>query len=291
MIACPPSPLWQLPITLGTALHRMTATSFVLADVSLSQHDAIQRMVPNLLRGPSLLAANNLVKGLVSAPGRPAGERAQDQSVLQLLLGTRGSFTAAHTHFYGADAYLHLLEGRKLWFVAPPEHGDGFRQLFKFNVPSATYSKKRADEYLAHGVQAVVQEAGDTVFIPGGWHHCVKNLSDSVAFGASYIRAWHLQHTLDYMEEVGEEVARSQFNIDGIFDAVQDGYWGISTTEGSKIQTRWKKLCKKWKVVAHQTEQEAKAAHDARERASAAAAASAACVCAAAPRDHACDQS
>jgi hypothetical protein len=173
----------------------------------------------------------------------------QEHDVFQLLIGTRGSFTAAHTDYYGAEAYIYLVEGKKLWFMAPPESKDVFmKELFKHNVPCSTPSKERTQAYKDAGIQAVIQNAGDTVFVPSGWVHCVKNLTDTIAIGHSYIRPWSLKHTLTYLEQQGEdeERAKSIFNIDGIFATVMEGNWGLFQEELTDIQERWQRLKQTW---------------------------------------------
>jgi hypothetical protein len=71
-----------------------------------------------------------------------------------------------------------------------------------------------------HQIFMIEQHAGDVVFMPGGWVHAVKNRTNTVAFGNSYIRPWKLTHTLDHILLVGWETAVVRINIKVLFQRV-----------------------------------------------------------------------
>jgi hypothetical protein len=232
-----------MPFTVGTALYRMSCTSFILSEINLTQNPIIKAYLRALQPGPALFTYNN-----IAAHVEPVKDTKQDHLNFQLLIGTRGSYTAAHTDFYGADAYIYLVEGTKLWFMAPPESKDAFMKIFKHNVPCSTPSKERNQEFKDADIHAIIQNAGDTVFVPGGWPHCVKNLTDTVAFGHSYIRPWNLKYTIEYLKEWGHEYADSNYNLEGIFNAVKEGDWGHMASRKSlqEAETKWENLKANW---------------------------------------------
>jgi len=196
--------------------------SYVLCDLSLtSTHNptAAEWAAP-LAHGPRLLQSHNLLQTVL-----PRAHEHADHAMLQMLIGTYGSFTAVHSDWYGADAYLQLQQGEKLWYLAPPEHESAFRRLFQGTKASKTVSvtsasKAHSDEMLRHGVHAVHQKAGDIIFVPGGWLHAVKNLTDTVAFGSNYLRGWKLPTLVRWAHKEGAasvDSATRPINVAGIF--------------------------------------------------------------------------
>ena len=211
-------------ISVRTALRR--SGSFVLSDIRLSSVAELASVVggPHLFRQQNLLAAT------------PQTAPHHDHEVCQMLVGTRGSYTDVHYDFYGADAYLQLMEGVKVWYIAPPEKQTAFRQVFEGkNVNVSKFTGEMTATLLDANVHAIVQHAGDVVFVPGGWLHCVKNLTATVAFGGSFLRAWKLPFTIDYLRTTQRELADTYVNWRGVFRTVQTGEWGVTQQELQEI--------------------------------------------------------
>jgi hypothetical protein len=203
---------------------RETKRSFVLNGILLGRGDIRSRAAvhafqhgPTLFRRFDLLALSALQHEALLNPAL------HDHIGMEIIIGTRGSFTPAHVDWYGASAFLQLQEGEKLWWLAPPEREAEFRALFENEVPvprakptqpqwhvSPRHAKAvsvtqcdaaRTERMLALGVQAIHQRAGDVVFIPSGWPHAVKNLTDTVAFGNNYIYAWGLPQLISWRRQ------------------------------------------------------------------------------------------
>lgn len=186
----------------------------MLSDINL----ATLKHISPLLPGPRLFQQQNLLTAVQTNPH----VETQDQHACQMLIGRRGSYTHPHTDWYGCDGYLHLLEGEKIWYLAPPQHHEPFYRIFEgknVNVTSHTADVHRElGEAQCH---VVVQRAGDTIFVPGNWLHCVKNLSDTVAIGGSYLRAWKLPFLISWLRSTSLEIADLQFNWRGIIEFVE----------------------------------------------------------------------
>jgi hypothetical protein len=120
------------------------------------------------------------------------------------------------------------VQGNKVWLCAPPEKRAQFIQLFGSpeqdgHAKGVRVSLLTAAEQafmLEHQIFMVEQHAEDVVFMPGGWIHAVKNRTDTIAFGNSYIRPWKLSLTLDYILLVGWEIAVARLNIRALFQRV-----------------------------------------------------------------------
>ena len=201
---------------------------FVLSDIPLGTLPEID----HLLNGPVLFQRHNLLPP--PTVDKPGG--------LQMLIGRRGSYTSVHYDWFGMDGYIHLLEGRKVWWIAPPHSQAAFRAILEpGNVNVSMLSGAMTSSLLSMGACAIVQQAGDVVFVPGGWVHCVKNLTDTVAFGGSYLRAWKLPYLIQYLISTTEEVAVQ--TADQLFDwrlaipaaTGQPALYGIDVDEASEI--------------------------------------------------------
>lgn len=219
-------------VTLRRALSRSRNTAFA---------DGTMRDIPGIepLRfGPPCLQANNL---LASVPER--SDQAHDHSVLQLLVASRATHTTVHSDFYACDGYLQLMEGEKLWLFAPNNQQETILRLFGKNVNVNKFTAADKQAMVDHHVQAVVQKAGDLLSVPAGWFHAVKNLTDIVAFGGSYLRPWKLEYHLLYLCQQPKVVIDSTINWRGIFDQIsaEKQTW-LSTADKKRILERYAAL-------------------------------------------------
>lgn len=163
--------------------------------------------------------------------------------MLPLSLG--GSYTAPHVDFFGSDAYLYLVSGEKLWFLAPAEKEAEFDALFKNEKHAATIrlTKEQKVYMRQHRMRVIHQHAGEIVFVPGGWPHMVKNLSDTVSFGNSYLRPWKMHLFLEFVRRHGLTYASRLINAVGVIRAWMDDdqqrKWGVTSDEVERVMKRW----------------------------------------------------
>ena len=98
------------------------------------------------------------------------------------FLGAKGSGAHLHAHVATFNA---LLYGRKHWFLIPPEYGmfDTHREQ---QMPIQRFLEVGLPAFEERGIKVIefIQQAGEIVFVPHEWMHCVYNLEDSV--GLSY---------------------------------------------------------------------------------------------------------
>lgn len=99
------------------------------------------------------------------------------------LLGPERSGSSLHVDPLSTSAWNTLLLGRKLWVLLSPNtrvdvFGPEVRAMDFFEHHLAKTIGKLGPE---NRLYYFVQEAGETVFVPSGWHHAVLNLEDTIA--------------------------------------------------------------------------------------------------------------
>ena len=87
----------------------------------------------------------------------------------------------------------------------------------------------------------LIQNAGDGIFVPSGWHHQVHNLSNTISVNQNWINACNLEHVWKSMlltlAEVQEEFAEAKSGFEDDFEWVQHCQLGLNTIFGMNF---WK---------------------------------------------------
>lgn len=91
-----------------------------------------------------------------------------------VYLGPGGTFTPLHRDVYGSYSWSANVVGRKVWWLFPPGTETQLRE------GSGLMFDVRGTEKEQLGVK-IVQEEGEVIFVPSGWHHQVVNI-DFVSF-------------------------------------------------------------------------------------------------------------
>lgn len=222
------------------ALNRnIVQSNWFLADASMSTSippSACESAF--LFNGPELFADQNLLHCTDSFKNN-------DHCRLHMNIGAPNSHIDPKVEPYGLDSYSYLLEGEKVWFLAPPPSIIPFRHLFANRTPLDHESTSFADHHRLN-IIAIHQKAGDAVYIPGGWIYVWQSVIQTIAFGSTYLRAWNLNHTIDYASEHSQQSVESGINIRGVFNTVKEGNWGVAPAELTSIDKRWSELTSNW---------------------------------------------
>ena len=216
-----------------------------------------------IFRGPSLFLPFNLLAATRSRFPH------HDHTLAQINIGKRGTHTNTHTDWYGADGAAQLMEGEKLWLMAPPHHAAAFNALFPqtkhFNLAPTNADPKVAERfealYALSGSCAVHQRTGDIIYVPGGWPHAVINLTDAVSIGWSYLRPWKLKGCLEWAREQGPEKTASVADLAAVFETTlatalpgsinplpELPFLGISAKEIQELRATWNALTLTWRT-------------------------------------------
>ncbi|KAJ9109017.1 hypothetical protein QFC21_000343 [Naganishia friedmannii] len=126
--------------------------------------------------------------------------------------GPPGTFTPVHRDVYGSYSWSSNIVGRKRWWLIPPEHTQLFRT--RSSKDDLVFDVREVDEALWEDkVLVVEQHAGETIFVPSGWHHQVENMDFCISinqnFASSHIMPtiYHnLLHSLSRVEDAISDV-------------------------------------------------------------------------------------
>ncbi|XP_047737301.1 2-oxoglutarate and iron-dependent oxygenase JMJD4 isoform X2 [Hyalella azteca] len=106
-----------------------------------------------------------------------------------VYLGPKGSWTPFHADVFQSYSWSANVCGRKKWIFFPP----GAEESLKDCMGSLPYDIAKSGQNLdALGALTVIQEPGETIFVPSGWHHQVWNLEDTLSINHNWINATNI---------------------------------------------------------------------------------------------------
>ncbi|XP_034362239.1 2-oxoglutarate and iron-dependent oxygenase JMJD4 isoform X1 [Arvicanthis niloticus] len=131
--------------------------------------------------------------------------------------GPRGTWSPFHADIFRSFSWSVNICGKKKWLFFPPGQEEALRDCHG-SLPYDVTSTELLDTHLYPRIQhnslpiEVIQEPGEMVFVPSGWHHQVYNLDDTISINHNWINGcnlanmWHfLQQELQAVQhEIGE---------------------------------------------------------------------------------------
>lgn len=191
-----------------------------------------------------------------------------------VLMGVQGAFTDFHIDFAASYVYYHVVWGEKVFLFAPPTPAN----LAAYKAWSS--SARQASEWLGyalHDMMRVTIRAGETMFIPAGWIHCVHTPQDTLVVGGNFLADYHvaMHWRLEEMEKATHVPRKFRFpHLVRLAWYVAYG-WHTRHTQAPdmvlapRVREGIAQLCKRldvevaWLAQPASTSKAAKAAHDA----------------------------
>jgi hypothetical protein len=94
--------------------------------------------------------------------------------------------TPLHADVFTSYSWSANIVGRKKWLLFPPHEEDHLRDLYgQLAYDAASEELNDHTKYKTYSKELksfnVIQEAGEIIFVPSGWHHQVWNLVNTYA--------------------------------------------------------------------------------------------------------------
>ena len=110
-----------------------------------------------------------------------------------ILMGPSRSGTGLHIDPLYTNAWVTLLQGKKRWMLFPPcTPPEQIGMNLEYQIPSIIWFRDYYDKVtspdwpISWKPTQIIQQPGETIFVPAGWPHLVVNLELSVAVTHNY---------------------------------------------------------------------------------------------------------
>uniref|UniRef100_A0A1I8ISJ6 Jumonji domain-containing protein 4 n=1 Tax=Macrostomum lignano TaxID=282301 RepID=A0A1I8ISJ6_9PLAT len=102
--------------------------------------------------------------------------------------------TPFHCDVFGSYSWSANIAGRKLWILLPP--GQEKKLLCRNRLPWDLGECSSETLSSLSGIR-LLQEPGDVLFVPSGWHHQVANLEACISINHNWFNACNARHCHD----------------------------------------------------------------------------------------------
>ncbi|KAJ2900389.1 hypothetical protein IWW38_000556 [Coemansia aciculifera] len=152
-------------------------------------------------------------------------EGVKDDDYKFAYMGGEGTWTAFHEDVFRSYSWSANICGSKQWILVPPEQNDLFTDVNGHWVHNLLdYDQKRFPRLHELKKFDVVQGPGETMFVPAGWWHQVRNLEDTISINHNWANEFNLQAMYERLRHDLEDVRRALSDVtamDGFEDHVQ----------------------------------------------------------------------
>ncbi|WRT68737.1 uncharacterized protein IL334_005717 [Kwoniella shivajii] len=141
-------------------------------------------------------------------------------------LGPAGTYTPLHRDVYGSYSWSANIVGRKIWWLFPPDklgsvkdkHGE-----LVFDV------RELKDE--GGGIK-ILQEEGEIIFVPSGWHHQVLNIDFCISINHNFFAS-------PTLPLIYETLCTSQLRVEEAISDVKEMIIERVGSEGDLWEKEW----------------------------------------------------
>ncbi|XP_044150048.1 2-oxoglutarate and iron-dependent oxygenase JMJD4 isoform X1 [Bufo gargarizans] len=114
-----------------------------------------------------------------------------------VYMGPAGSWTPFHADVFRSYSWSANICGRKKWLLLPPGQEEDLRDCsghLPYDV-TALSLQNRCPPPLE-----VIQEAGEIIFVPSGWHHQVYNLEDTISINHNWVNGCNVSVMWSFLQ-------------------------------------------------------------------------------------------
>jgi hypothetical protein len=147
-----------------------------------------------------------------SVSSRQAEQRLEDRGRDHrfVYLGPAGSTTRMHCDVMASYSWSVNVCGAKRWLLLPPSATpllyDGLGEQMATDLDESCSWFGGLEAARAQAIE-LIQQSGEALFVPSGWHHSVCNLQDTLSINHNWINAcnltWAVDHVLARLSHAG----------------------------------------------------------------------------------------
>ncbi|RLW11403.1 hypothetical protein DV515_00001237 [Chloebia gouldiae] len=169
-----------------------------------------------------------------------------------VYMGPKGSWTPFHADVFRSYSWSANICGRKRWLLYPAGQEEFLKDRhgnLPFDVTAPDLRDKRI--YPRYGQSQppleILQEAGEIVFIPSGWHHQVYNLEDTISINHNWVNGCNVAVMWCFLQD---ELAAVQREISQWKDPMEDWHLQCQLIMKSCTGIDYKEFYNFLKVIA-----------------------------------------
>ncbi|XP_012683293.1 2-oxoglutarate and iron-dependent oxygenase JMJD4 [Clupea harengus] len=130
-----------------------------------------------------------------------------------IYMGPKGSWTPFHADVFRSYSWSANICGRKKWLLYPPGQEEFLRDrhgTLAYDVTAPTLQDKGQYPHIDKACQPleIIQEAGEIIFVPSGWHHQVYNLEDTISINHNWLNGSNLDIMWQFLQDELASVQR-----------------------------------------------------------------------------------
>ncbi|XP_014664336.1 PREDICTED: jmjC domain-containing protein 4-like isoform X2 [Priapulus caudatus] len=137
-----------------------------------------------------------------------------------VYMGPKGSWTPFHADVFRSYSWSANICGRKKWILVPPGQEECLRDCngnLAYDLDSPDLNDNKLFPNHPELIQKfeVIQEAGQLIFVPSGWHHQVWNLEDTISLNHNWVNGFNIDIMWNMLQATLIEV---QHEIEDVSD-------------------------------------------------------------------------
>jgi hypothetical protein len=159
-----------------------------------------------------------------------------------VYLGPKGTSTVLHADVLRSFSWSTNVCGRKRWYLVPPEYTYLLYDCFGKKLASHLHvdicngmdaffpGLPEAREYAI----VIVQEAGETIFVPSKWYHTVENLEDTLSVNHNWLNRFCIKNSWEKLKSELHSLQTEEAN--GQHGGAQDERkTGVDKSDSSQV--------------------------------------------------------
>ncbi len=130
-----------------------------------------------------------------------------------VYIGPKGSWTPFHADVFRSFSWSANICGQKRWIIFPPGEEENLKDLYGnlvYDLDSTDLQdpKKFPNYNKVKKKFEVIQNSGEILFVPSGWHHQVYNTQDTISINHNWLNGCNILLSWQFLKSSLKEVER-----------------------------------------------------------------------------------